>query len=440
MSPLPVSLPFTDRSEAGRRLAERVRPHVSEAPMVLALPRGGVPVGAELARLLRIPLDVVVVRKIGAPGHAELGVGAIAEDGHVCYDDAALARMRLTRRDLDGIVAAERNELWRRLEAYRRGRPAPVLRGRDVIVVDDGVATGGTARAALRTVRRQGPARLLLAVPVAAQGALDALGEEADRIIALTVPDNFRAVGEWYRDFGQLSDDEVTALIGEPGDTAAPPTRAVRIRAGDVHLDAELSAPAGMRATVVAALEHGCRAPEQRALADALGRSGYATLLLDLLTPEEAARQREAVESGVPETGAAEVSAAEAADRLAAAVAWLRRSTEAAQGRVGVLGSERGVPAALMAAAAHPADIAAVVLNGGRPDAAAESLDRVRAPVLALVQGSDSVVRELAEWALTRLGGPGEVREVPGAERLIAGGAARREVGSAAAEWFGRHL
>ncbi|GAA4910506.1 phosphoribosyltransferase [Streptomonospora salina] len=440
MSPLPVSLPFTDRSEAGRGLAERARPYLSEDPVALALPRGGVPVGAELARLLRIPLDVVVVRKIGAPGHPELGVGALAEDGHVCYDDRALARMRLTRRDLDDTVAAERSELERRLDAYRGAKPALDLRGRDVIVVDDGVATGGTARAALRAVRRRGPSRLLLGAPVAAQSALDALGEEADRIVALTVPDNFRAVGEWYRDFHQLSDDDVTALIGGSADTPAPPTRAVRIRAGDVGLDAELSAPPGMCATVVVALDQGCAAPAQRALADALGRAGYATLLLDLLTPDEAARRRDARDSGGGASETGEVSAAEAAERLAAAVAWLRRSTEAAQGRVGVLGSQQGVPAALMAAAANPADIAAVVLDGGRLDSAAEALADVRAPVLALVQGSDSFVRELAEWSLGRLGGPGEIRHAPGAEGLIAGAAVWRQVGSAAAEWFGRYL
>lgn len=215
MNPLPVSLPFTDRAAAGRRLAERVRSHAAENPVVLALPRGGVPVGAELARSLGLPLDVVVVRKIGVPGHTELGVGAIAEDGHVCFDDAALAKLRLTREHLAHTVEIERAELDRRLDAYRRGRPAADLRGRDVIVVDDGVATGGTARAALRMVHRRNPARVLLAVPVAAQSAIDALRGEADRIVALAVPENFRAVGEWYSDFGQLSDHQVMALMDE---------------------------------------------------------------------------------------------------------------------------------------------------------------------------------------------------------------------------------
>ncbi|GAB3445344.1 phosphoribosyltransferase family protein [Streptomonospora sediminis] len=210
-----MSLPFTDRASAGRRLAERVRAYAADNPVVLALPRGGVPVGAELARSLGVPLDVVVVRKIGVPGHPELGVGAIAEDGHVCFDDAALAKLRLTREHLAHTVETERAELDRRLDAYRRGHPAADLRRRDVIVVDDGVATGGTARAALRMVHRRNPARVLLAVPVAAQSAIDALRGEADRIVALAVPENFRAVGEWYSDFGQLSDHQVMALMDE---------------------------------------------------------------------------------------------------------------------------------------------------------------------------------------------------------------------------------
>lgn len=179
MNPLPVSLPFTDRSEAGRRLAERVRElDLDNDPIVLALPRGGVPVGAELARRLGIPLDVLLVRKIGLPGHAELGVGAIAEDGQVAFDDVALARLHVPRSALMGTVDQERAELDRRLRAYRGSRSSPRLGGRDVVVVDDGVATGGTARSALRMVRRAHPSRVVLAVPVGSQQAVEALRPE----------------------------------------------------------------------------------------------------------------------------------------------------------------------------------------------------------------------------------------------------------------------
>ncbi|MDA0567216.1 dienelactone hydrolase family protein [Streptomonospora sp. S1-112] len=437
MNPLPVSLPFTDRAEAGRRLAERVRPLAVADPLVLALPRGGVPVGAELARLLGIPLDVLIVRKIGVPGHPELGVGALAEDGRICYDDRALARLRLTRADLADTVEAERAELARRVEVYRRGRAPVDPRGRDVVVVDDGIATGGTARAALRMVRRREPARLLLAVPVAAQAALDALAEEADRVVALTVPDNFHAVGEWYRDFTQLTDSEVTALLDAVADRAAAPAhaRAVRIRSGDVDLEAELATVPGARGTVVLALGREREDPARRAVAAALGRAGYTTLLLDLLTPEEDAARR-----GAGPGGAAEPPAAVPARRLEAAVGWLLRSTDSAGRRVGLFGAGAGVPAALAAAAARPADIAAVALHGGRPDLAAEALPGVRAPVLALVQGGDSFVRELVEWSLARVGGPHRTRTVPGAEELLDTEAGRRTVGEAAVAWFERHL
>ncbi|MER6626170.1 phosphoribosyltransferase family protein, partial [Streptomyces sp. NPDC000931] len=233
MNPVPVSLPFTNRSEAGRHLAERVRPYAVDDPIVLALPRGGVPVGAELAERLGADFDVLMVRKIGLPGHPETGVGAIAEDGQVIYDDRALARMRVPRQALSDTVATERDELDRRRRAYRGERPAPRIAGRDCVVVDDGVATGGTARAALRMLRQAGPSRLVLAVPVAAPEALEALQEEADDVVVLTAPENFQAVGEWYRDFDQLSDDTVIGILSERERLSRGPdvSRGVRIRA-----------------------------------------------------------------------------------------------------------------------------------------------------------------------------------------------------------------
>ncbi|MFD6095557.1 phosphoribosyltransferase family protein [Nocardiopsis flavescens] len=430
MNPVPVSLPFTDRSEAGRRLAERVRPHAVDDPLVLALPRGGVPVGAELARRLDADFDVLVVRKIGLPGRPELGVGAIAEDGRVLFDDLALARMRVPRQALSGTVDAERAELDRRRRVYRGERPPPRIAGRDCVVVDDGVATGGTARAALRMVRQAGPAQLVLAVPVASREAIAMLGEEADAVVVLGVPDNFRAVGEWYRDFDQLSDGHVTAIMSEVGRSHSRPgtARGVRVRAGDVYLDGDLTLPAVLRGAAVLAFGEARGDPRWRAIASVLQRSGYATLMLDLLVGDE----RSSVGGGA----ATEVLG----ERLSSAVTWLRRATDAASEPVGVLGSGAAAPAALVTAARRPGDVAGVVVHGGRIDLAEPALPEVRAPVLVLLESRDSFVRELGEWARGRMGGPTDLKVMSGAEELLRGAKEWRRVAVETQDWFDRYL
>ncbi|WP_128434937.1 phosphoribosyltransferase [Streptomyces cyaneus] len=211
---------FRDRKEAGQELAEQLRIRQDKGilpqPVVLALPRGGVAVAREIARALDAPLDVLVVRKIGAPFHEEFGVGALAGDDPPLFDEASLNRLGLSEADLAPVVERERKELRRREERYREGRPAPELRGRTAIVVDDGVATGSTARVALRAVRNQQPQRLLLAVPVCAPEAAEELRRQVDEFVCLRVPSLFSAVGEWYQDFGQLTDaDVLQALRGE---------------------------------------------------------------------------------------------------------------------------------------------------------------------------------------------------------------------------------
>ncbi|TDC56085.1 phosphoribosyltransferase [Actinomadura sp. KC345] len=208
-----VRLPYTDRAEAGRVLAERLAPMGLEGAAVLALPRGGVPVGHEIARRLGSPLEVLVTRKIGYPPQPELGVGAIAEGGSPVFDAGLLRRLGLREGDLEATVAAERAELGRRVEAYRRGRPLPETAGRPVIVVDDGLATGGTARAAVRALRERGPSRLVLAVPVGAAETVHGLEAEVDDMVVPAAPWEFRAVGQWYRDFEQLTDDDVIAWL-----------------------------------------------------------------------------------------------------------------------------------------------------------------------------------------------------------------------------------
>lgn len=204
---------FRDRRAAGRELAESLVRYRGGATVVLGLPRGGVVVADEIAHALGAPVDVCVVKKLGAPIQPELGLGAVAEGGETVIDRKIVALTRTTPAELAEIMAEKELEIADKVRRFRRGRPARDVAGKTVVVVDDGVATGGTARAALRCLRRRGPARLVMAVPVGAAGTLRALADEADDVVCPHPQDYFQAVGLWYRDFDQVSDDEVVAIL-----------------------------------------------------------------------------------------------------------------------------------------------------------------------------------------------------------------------------------
>lgn len=205
---------FDDRADAGRRLAEELAGLPDEGVLVLGIARGGVEVAAEIARSRGWPLDVVLPRKVGAPGNPELGIGAIAPGVRV-LDDEMLARLGVGEAYLEGEIAAQEAEIERRTAAYRGGRPPPDLRGITAVVVDDGVATGGTAIAAIRWARDRGAARVVLAVPVGSRESLRRLEGEADEVVCPLTPERFLAVGQWYRDFPQTPDERVVALLAE---------------------------------------------------------------------------------------------------------------------------------------------------------------------------------------------------------------------------------
>jgi len=200
---------FTDRKDAGRQLAARLRHLQKPGLIVLGIPRGGVIVAAEVAAVLDAPLDVIVPRKIGAPFNPELAVGAVAPDGTIFYDETLISYIGIKLQDIERQAARELREIGRRLSLYRGDRPGPESQGHTVVLVDDGIATGYTVQAALRSLRQQKPFRLVLAVPVAPPDIISRLQPDADEIVCLLTPSDFYAVGQFYGDFRQTSDQEV---------------------------------------------------------------------------------------------------------------------------------------------------------------------------------------------------------------------------------------
>ena len=207
---------FTDRRDAGRHLAASLSEFASEENLlILALPRGGVPVAAEIAKALGKPMDVLIVRKLGVPGHEEVAMGAIASGGVRVLSEDLIALLRVTQKQVDAVIKRETEELARREKLYRDSRPVPAVAGRTVIVVDDGIATGSTMSAAVELLRHQKAKRIIVAVPVAPPSTVERLREEADEVVALIEPEPFVAVGQWYDDFSQISDEEVRGLLGD---------------------------------------------------------------------------------------------------------------------------------------------------------------------------------------------------------------------------------
>lgn len=205
---------FSDRRDAGRRLSKQLSHYAEDKDvLVLALPRGGVPVAYEVARSLRAPLDVFLVRKLGVPGHEELAMGAIASGGVRVINDDVVRVLNITEKDIDQVAAREQQEMERRERQYRGDRPPPAIRGRKIILVDDGLATGASMRAAIAAIRTQGPAEIVAAVPTAPPETCRSFESEVDRIICAETPQPFQAVGLWYKDFSQTTDDEVREYL-----------------------------------------------------------------------------------------------------------------------------------------------------------------------------------------------------------------------------------
>jgi len=423
---------FADRRAAGHELGVRLRSLGLEDPVVFGLARGGVPVAYEVAQALGAPLDVLVVRKIGAPGNPELGIGAIAEGDVRVLNSEAVHRMLVSVDELDAAIARARAEVKARVERYRGGRPPLEVRGRTAIVVDDGLATGGTARAALRAVRAQGPRRLVLAVPVGAPETVQALRDEADQVVCVLQPETMWAVGLWYKHFEQTADAEIAELLAGGADDPPPPRapEARQIRVPVAEIVGDLVVPKAAAGLVVFAHGSGSSrfSPRNRYVAGAFNQRGFATLLLDLLRHEEERDRTHVFDIDL------------LSQRLVLATRWARNHPGLAGLPIGYFGASTGAAAALRAAAELPDEIGAVVSRGGRPDLASAWLRDVRAPVLLIVGGRDALVHELNREAQIVLGELCALAVIPGATHLFEEPGALEEVSLLAGDWFERHL
>jgi len=434
---------FADRADAGRRLAARLEYLRGEAVVVLGLPRGGVPVALEVARALGAPLDVIVARKLGVPFQPELGMGAVGEDGVRVINREVVRLARVAADELAAVQAREQAQVDARTARYRVRRPREPLAGRTAIVVDDGIATGATARAACQVARAHGAARVVLAVPVAPRGWEARIAGAADELVCVDTPRDFAAIGQFYADFSQTTDEEVIGCLERAAAPASrplaatavaddPPARSQEVEpaAGEVRLAGYLTVPDNTAGIVIFAHGSGSsrHSPRNRYVARVLNEAGLGTLLFDLLTAEEELDRANVFDIGL------------LARRLTKVTRWLRAQPRAAGAAVGYFGASTGAAAALWAAAEPGAGIAAVVSRGGRPDLARPRLGAVTAPTLLIVGGNDDVVLDLNRRAQAGLRCENQLAVVPGATHLFEEPGTLDAAAALARDWFVSHL
>ena len=426
---------FHDRIEAGHQLARALHTYQGRSPLILAIPRGAVPMGRALADDLQGELDVVMVRKIGAPYNPEFALGAVDEGGWV-YRNPWAGDDSSVRRHIEAESKVQLDVLRRRRAQYTPGRAPVDPAGRIVIVVDDGLATGSTMIAALHALRSRKPARLICAVPVAPPDVLDKIGAYADEVVCLHTPADFQAVGQFYRHFDQVEDEEVIAVLRrDQGARAAPPPSGallkngmVRMQLADVTLEGELHPGDGQRLVVFA---HGSgssrHSPRNRYVAQVLNESGIGTLLFDMLTVQEDQDYERRFDIDL------------LTQRLLGVTDWLRAQAPALS--LGYFGASTGAAAALQAAVALRPPVDAVVSRGGRPDlAGSQALHRVTCPTLLIVGSLDTEVLTLNRKALAQIGPAGKLVQIPGATHLFEEPGTLEQAATAAAHWFAQHL
>jgi len=443
---------YANRAEAGKAVATALEALGDVAGrrdlVVLGLPRGGIPVARAVADALGAPLDAIVARKLGVPGLSEVAFGAIAEGRRKVVEDSVWWYLGLPRRVVAPIVDRERTEVRRRACLYRAGAPLPALRGRTVVLVDDGLASGTTLRAAALAVRRHRPARVIAAVPVASAMHCDDVRAILDQLVTAATPEPFETVSAWYDDFGPVSDGEVLRLLGRASGAHAVASEAgpdatdeheIAIPVGQDgvgehgRLIGDLGLPNGIPAGLVI-LAHGGGSSRNsyrnRYLAGRLRQGGWATMRVDLLLEHEQADD--------DVTGNARFDIPLIARRLQCATEWAAHTRSPGSERIVLFGASTGAAAALVVAARRPDLVRGVASRGGRVDLAGPSLPEVRAPVLMIVGGADLGTLEGTRVAAPRLPGRTRLAVIRRAGHTFEEPGALGAVGEHVVHWLGR--
>jgi putative phosphoribosyl transferase len=444
---------FSDRTDAGQKLSRELRRYSGrQDAIVLGIPRGGVLVAFEIAGALNLPMDIFLSRKLAVPGHEELAFGAISVGEERFLDRHIVQAMEITPEQIESITQETRRKLDECAQIYWAGRTPRELTGQRVILVDDGIATGASIYAAVQALRPMNPKEIVIAVPVAPATTVNWLRGVVEDIAVLYAPGDFHAVGQFYREFSQVSDREVMSLLqraqqiearretdvenhsNRPRWTAGN-DQEIRIGAGDATLEGILNVPENAQGIVLFAHGSGSsrHSPRNRFVARELQARRLATLLFDLLTSEEEIVDRKTAELrfNIPPL----------AKRLIEVTRWVAQNPQTRNLTIGYFGASTGAAVALVAAARLPGIVAAVVSRGGRSDLAGEELASVRAATLLIAGERDEAIIQMNHKALDLLGCEDkDMVLVPGATHLFEESGALEQVSTAAAEWLVRYL
>lgn len=417
---------FENREMAGKLLAERLMKYQKLEPVILALPRGGVPVAFQIAARFHAPLDVIIVKKIGAPGHEEFAIGAIAEDEIPILNQEIIKQYNYNPDEIENIIVNRISENRRRSKIYREKHSKISLEGRSVIIVDDGLATGSTMLAAIQWLRTQKIKKIIVSVPVSSKDAAEEIKKKCDEFLSLITPSEFWSVGMWYNDFAQVNDEEVIDYLLKQTHISESIKRDIWIEDALVMLQGEISIPINCKGLILFAHGGGSshKSPRNIFVSKALNEAGFGTLLFDLLTYNESLDRKNVFDIELM------------SKRLKVATDWAKRNYPDLP--IGYFGASTGAAAAL-GAACDRLDIFAIVSRGGRPDLALESLSKVYAPTLLIVGSEDAQVIPLNQLAKEKLINSQMVL-IPDAGHLFEGPGMLEQVVEYAVNWFSNGL